>query len=325
MNTCPSFGTLALRISVTDRCQLRCRYCMPEEKAGGRRDGGRGKKILSYEEIVALVSHMNSLFGIDKIRLTGGEPLTRPGIERLVGMLSALGVGDVAMTTNGLALASCATALKQAGLSRVNVSLDALTPEKFFAITGGGDVRAALAGIDAARKAGLAPIKLNAVVVGGINNAEAVPLLADALERNCELRFIELMPIGAGADIFANRFVSSATVRRKLEEQYTLTPLRREPASSARRYAVTAPDGTRGTVGFISSCSMPFCAGCRRLRLTADGRLIGCLARDGGISIREMLRSGDMRAMGAAVFTALEGKRHDANFTQNMAMASVGG
>lgn len=281
--------------------------------------------ILSYEEVTALVAGLQRAFGVAKVRITGGEPLVRVGIERLVGMLAALGIPDLALTTNGLQLAEMAVALKRAGLRRVNVSLDSLSPGTFKTLTAGGDLQAVVDGIDAALAAGLIPLKLNTVVMRGINDTELGVLLDFALVRHCELRFIELMPIGPGAAMFPREFVPSDEVRRALSAHARLRPVAAAVGSAARRYAAVTPDGRGGTVGFISSCSAPFCADCSRLRITSDGRLIGCLARDGGLPVRDLLRAGDMDAIAAAARCVLEGKTADRKFEQEMAMASIGG
>ena len=317
----PTSRGLSLRVSVTDRCQLRCRYCMPPEGVPLR---GRDE-ILSYEEIVALVACFRDEFGLTKVRITGGEPLVRTGIERLVGMLADLDIPDLALTTNGLRLAEMAPALKRAGLHRVNVSLDSLSPDAFRRLTGGGELHTVLHGIAAAQDAGLIPLKLNTVVIRGFNEEETVDLVEFAIQRNCEVRFTELMPIGPGAKLFSEGFISSMDVRQKLSSHFTLHPLGAEIGTSARRYGVVNAEGKRGTVGFISSCSAPFCGECARLRLTADGRLIGCLARNGGIGVREMLRAGDRQSITDVVRRVLEGKTADRVFEQGMAMASIGG
>ena len=317
----PTSRGLSLRVSVTDRCQLRCRYCMPPE---GVPLCGKDE-ILSYEEIVALVACLQDEFGLTKVRITGGEPLVRLGIERLVGMLADLGIPDLALTTNGLRLAEMAPILKRAGLRRVNVSLDSLSPATFRRLTGNGELQAVLDGIDAALDAGLLPLKLNTVVIRGINENEVRDLVEFGLQRNCELRFIELMPIGPGTRLFSDGFVSSEAVRQRLSSHFTFYPLGMEPGASARRYGLVNAEGGRGVVGFISSCSAPFCSECSRLRVTADGRLIGCLARNGGISIRGLLRAGDRPAIADAVRHVLEGKTPDRIFEQEMVMASIGG
>ncbi len=282
-------------------------------------------EILSYEEIVALAACLREEFGLAKVRITGGEPLVRAGIERLVGMLADSGIPDLALTTNGLRLTEMAPVLKRAGLRRVNVSLDSLSPETFRRLTGSGELQAVLDGIDAALDAGLLPLKLNTVVIRGINEHEVRDIVEFGLQRNCEVRFIELMPIGPGAELFSAGFVSSEEVRRELLTHFTVIPLDREHGLSARRHGVVNATGKRGTVGLISSCSAPFCAECSRLRVTADGRLIGCLASNEGIPIRVPLRAGDTTAIAQAVRRVLAGKTADRIFRQGLAMASIGG
>lgn len=321
MKAPPASQGLSLRISVTDRCQLRCGYCMPPE---GVPLLGRDE-ILSYEEITALVACLQEEFGLTKIRITGGEPLVRPDIERLVAKLADLGIPDLALTTNGLHLAEMAPVLRRAGLHRVNVSLDSMSHDTFRRLTGGGDLQAVLDGITTALDVGLRPLKLNTVVVRGVNDNELRDLVEFGLRRDCEVRFIELMPIGPGALLSANGFISSEAVRRSLSSHFTFHPLGMESGESASRYSVVSAEGRRGTVGFISSCSAPFCGTCARLRVTADGRLIGCLARDGGVPIRKTLRAGDRTSIADVVRRVLSGKTADRIFEQNMAMASIGG
>lgn len=321
MGACAATGPIVLRISVTDRCQLRCPYCMPPEGV----PCGAHEDLLSYEEITALVAALHAARGVDAVRLTGGEPLLRRGIDTLIAQIVGLGIADVALTTNGLRLAELAPALKAAGLRRINISLDALTPAVYARLTGGGSVAAALAGIAAARQAGFAPIKLNTVALADAN-AEEWPALVDfALDQGCELRFIELMPIGPALSQHPRGFISAAAVRQGLASTHTLTALGRAPGSSAERFAVVDRSGRQGTIGFITSCSSPFCDACRRLRLTADGRLIGCLARNDGLPVRELLRRGDTAGVIRAAAEALIGKRHDDAFTQGRPMAAIGG
>ncbi len=314
-------AAVSLRISVTDRCQFRCGYCMPPEGVAC----GPRETILTYEEITQLVRLLQKTVGVGKLRLTGGEPLVRPGLDRLVAMLAALDIPDLALTTNAVLLAPLAARLKAAGLGRVNISLDALAPDLFARITGRHAVEAVLDGIAAARECGLAPIKLNTVVIKGVNDRELEPIVQYAIDHQLEVRFIELMPIGLGAATYPDGFLSTADVRRALEASFTFAPAPSEPGASARRHRVTDRDGRRGTVGFISSCSQPFCNGCRRLRCTAGGEIIGCLARDTGIPVRESLRRGDTDALRAAVQTALDGKRTDARFAQDRTMSAIGG
>ena len=256
-----------LRISLTDLCNLRCVYCMPAEGVGKLRHG----QILSIEEICEIAEAAVAL-GIRKIRLTGGEPLVRRGVVELVRMLKALpGLQELALTTNGLLLPELAGPLKEAGLDRVNISLDTLDAEKYRRLTRIGSLEQALAGIRAAREAGLSPIKLNAVLIGGVNDDE-IPALAELTRTQpIEMRFIELMPIG-DAEVFGpEAYLPADEVLRRLPE---LEPLPAVRGSVARRYRLP---GAVGTVGLISPVSCSFCGECNRIRLTADGHMKPCL------------------------------------------------
>jgi cyclic pyranopterin phosphate synthase len=312
---------LALRISITDRCQFRCEYCMPEKGV----DVCRHEDILRFEEIVSFVQKLQTEFEITKLRLTGGDPLVRKGVVDLVGMLSALGIPDLALTSNAQKLVGMATDLRDAGLHRLNISLDSLDPRVFQKITRGGKLEATLAGIDAAIQADLLPIKLNMVVMRGVNDQEVTDVLSYAIKNGCELRFLELMPVGHGASLFDKGFVSTEEVRTSLRAKFDLDPLPFECGSSSRRYSVTGPDGQKGFAGFISACSDPFCSGCTRVRLTSDGNLIGCLAREEGIQVRPLLSGDDASALSDAVRQALKGKRSDEVFEQSGSMVGIGG
>jgi GTP 3',8-cyclase len=315
---------LQLRISVTDRCSLRCGYCTPEN---GSAKVAR-EEVLSYEEIARFVAAIKAQYGLTQVRLTGGEPLLRAGLERLVAMLAAVGATDLALTTNGQRLAEMAGPLKQAGLDRVNISLDSLSPATFAAITHGGILEKTLAGIGAALRAGLDPIKLNMVVMRGVNDHEVADLVRFAAGHGCQMRFLELMPIGVAASGFAERFVSSAELIERLAGEFALTALPIDPRSTSRNFVAEDQSGRWTTIGFISPSSQPFCGGCRRLRLTATGVLLGCLARPTGIPIAALLRSGselDGVALIAAVEEALGMKRLDSEFVQPQAMVGIGG
>jgi cyclic pyranopterin phosphate synthase len=315
----PNLPALSLRISVTDRCQLRCGYCMPEEgiSCHPRED------ILSFEEISGMVEMLQTAYQIDKIRLTGGEPLLRKHIVELVEMLSSLGSHDLALTTNGQMLAELAAPLKAAGLQRINISLDTLNPEKYRAMTRGGELERTLQGIDAAIAAELQPIKLNAVILRSINDDQIAALLDRAMIKGYEQRFLEIMPIGHGAEIYKNDFVSAAAIMEIIRESYTAELIGRTDGSSAIRYRITAPDGRQGSVGIIAPCSTPFCADCRRLRITPDGMLVGCLARGRPLPIRELLKNRDEFLK--TVSNVLGEKRTDASFAQPKIMATIGG
>ena len=276
-----------LRISVTDRCNLRCVYCMPPEGVPWRSH----EELLRYEEIELIVQAAASL-GISKVRLTGGEPLVRLSFVELVRMLARIpGIDDLAMTTNGTFLARHAAELAEAGLKRVNVSLDTLQPERFRQITRLGDLAAVFEGIAAAREAGLVPIKVNTVVVRGLNDDEVVDFARLTLEGDWHVRFIELMPLGANTAWAGDGYVSVGEVRRRIEVALgALLPAKVGVGNGPARY-YRFP-GAVGTIGFISPISEHFCYQCNRLRLTADGRLRPCLLSDYEMDLRTPLRQG---------------------------------
>jgi cyclic pyranopterin phosphate synthase len=280
-----------LRISVTDRCNLRCIYCMPAEGVDSINHG----QVLRYEEIETIVRAAAEL-GISKVRLTGGEPLVRLGIVDLVRKIAQIaGIDDLAMTTNGVLLARYAQDLADAGLHRVNISLDTLDPQRFRGITRRGELADVQAGIEAARQAGLEPIKVNAVVIRGMNDDEVVALAAKALEADWwNIRFIELMPVGDGElmeEAWGERVVTAQEVRRRIESALgKLEPAKMRVGSGPARY-YRLPNA-KGTVGFITPISSHFCYKCNRLRLTADGQLRPCLLSDQEIDLRTPLREG---------------------------------
>jgi cyclic pyranopterin phosphate synthase len=313
---------LALRISVTDRCPFRCVYCMP----GGGVPLAPREQVLTFEDILRFVRVVKRHFGLAKVRLTGGDPLCRHGILDLVRMLADEGVGALTMTTNAVLLAPVAAALRDAGLGRVNVSLDSLDPETFSRLTRGGDLGRVLEGIEAALAAGLTPVKLNAVVIRGWNDGEIVTLARWAFERDCAIRFLELMPIGCAEPLSRERFVSTDEVRGRLAEHFRLEPLAGDPTQSSRDFAASDDAGLAGTVGFIASETQPFCEACNRLRLTSTGWLIPCLARGGGRVVRDLLRDPDAEdSLVRAIAGGLAGKRTREDFDTEHAMRSVGG
>ena len=263
-----------LRISLTDRCNLRCRYCMPAEGI----EKQSHSDILSLEEVAEIAGACAAL-GVRKIRLTGGEPLLRRGLVGLCRTLSALdGVEELALTTNATFLAPLAGELNAAGVTRVNISLDTLDPDLYRDLTRGGELADALDGIRAAAQAGLGPIKLNAVLLGGINDSE-IPALADLSRRYpVSVRFIELMPVGEGKFLPESAFLSADTVPARLPE---LVYAGREGVAELYRFP-----GAPGTVGLIRPVSCSFCSGCDRLRLTADGFFKPCLHSDTEIPVR---------------------------------------
>lgn len=275
-----------LRVSLTDRCNLRCVYCMP---AGGI-DFRPPEELLQDDELVLLVRVAAEL-GVTRVRLTGGEPTVRARVVDLVRQIAAItGIEDVSMTTNGLLLESLAAPLAAAGLTRVNISLDTMDPEKFSRITRGGRVEKVLAGIAAAEAAGLEPIKLNTVVVRGFNEDDVAPLAALTLARSWEVRFIEMMPFGSVGDFAEAGVVKSEETMTKIEAALgPLQPVNLSGEDPARTYRLS---GARGTLGLISPVSQPFCAKCGRLRLTSDGRLRLCLLRDDEADLLTPLRGG---------------------------------
>jgi cyclic pyranopterin phosphate synthase len=259
-----------LRISVTDRCNLRCTYCMPEEVVFMDR-----AELLTFEEIAHFV-RVAAPLGIDKLRLTGGEPLLRRDLSRLVRMLADIpGIKDIGLTTNGLLLANQAQALYDAGLRRINISLDTLDPQRFREVSRRDGLEQVLAGIDAAKKAGFAPIKINAVSIRGLTETDVVPLARFAREHGLEMRFIEYMPIGA-AEWERGKVYFAHEILEQIERAVCpLVPANDyDPRAPAMDFQYT--DG-RGRVGIIASVSRPFCMSCNRLRLTSDGKLRNCL------------------------------------------------
>jgi len=274
-----------LRVSVTDRCNLRCIYCMPAEGVSLMSHSD----VLSYEEIYHVVKAAAEL-GINKVRLTGGEPLVRAGLPELVRMLASIGtIDDIALTTNGTLLAHHAAELKQAGLQRVNISLDTLNPDKFRHITRCGHLEDTLRGIEAARVAGLDPIKINVVVMAGINDDELPDFAARTVSEGWHVRFIELMPLN-GDEPVASRLVSVGDMKRRLNPLGKMEPCRVSVGNGPAKY-FRLPDAT-GTIGFITPVTEHFCYQCNRLRLTADGKLRPCLLSEEEIDLREPLRIG---------------------------------
>jgi len=322
-----------LRVSVTDRCNLRCVYCMPEEGIPflPRRE------ILTLEELARIV-RVAAGMGLRRVRLTGGEPLVRNGIVKLVRWIAETpGIEDVSLTTNGMILASYAHELADAGLRRVNISLDTLDPERFRAVTRHGDLAAVMEGIAAARDAGLSPIKLNVVVMREVNDQEVAEIARTTLEEDWEVRFIELMPFMDEQETCIKDtslvlgFVPTQEVRKQIEE--ALGPL--EPAESvsgAGPAQYFRLPGAKGLVGFISPLTeQQFCASCNRMRLTAEGRIRPCLLTDQEVDLKETLRRGDSDDdLRQRILEALDSKpdaHHlgDGNRPHRRKMAQIGG
>ena len=292
-----------LRVSLTDVCNLRCVYCMPEDMTFRPRH-----ELMSDEEIITIVRMMAEL-GINKVRLTGGEPTVRPHVVEIVRQIAHIpGIRDIAMTTNAILLPQLAEPLARAGLNRVNISLDTLNPRKFKFITRWGDLDKVWAGIEAAEAAGLTPLKINAVVTRGFNEEDVVDLARLTLDRDWHIRFIEVMPFGSEAGFAQSTVVRSRETKERIEA--ALGPLQpvpgHDPRDPAKPYRLI---GARGAIGFISSVSEPFCGSCNRLRLTADGKLRLCLLRDGEFDILTPLRAGEpVEAIKQAILDAAYAK-----------------
>ena len=280
-----------LRISVTDRCNFRCPYCMPRERYHEHYRFLKSTQRLNFEEIVRLTRLFLQL-GVRKLRITGGEPLLRPGLADLIGDLTTLsGVEDVALTTNGVLLAQHAAELRAAGLQRVTVSLDSLDPAVFARMAGDlGNPEEVLAGISAAQRAGLAPLKVNAVVQRGVNDHTVLALLEHFRGTGVTVRLIEYMDVGSRNDWQLAQVVPSRELLRQISARWPLAPLQPDFVGEvAERHAYA--DG-QGEVGFISSVSQPFCGECSRARLSSDGVLYTCLFATQGLDLRAPLRAG---------------------------------
>ncbi|MCL2454069.1 MAG: GTP 3',8-cyclase MoaA [Micrococcales bacterium] len=286
-----------LRVSVTDRCPLRCVYCVPASGAPLMPSA----HLLSADEIVRVV-RVAVRMGVTRVRLTGGEPLLRPDVVEIVAGIAALpDAPRLSMTTSGVGLDRLAGRLAEAGLERVNVSLDTVDPARYRQVTRRGCLDQVLDGLSAARAAGLRPIKLNAVLVRGLNDADAVPLLDFALGHGYELRFIEQMPLDGGRVWRRESMVTADEILDRLGQTWTLTPVPERGPAPAARWLV---DGGPGTVGIVAAVTAPFCGACERLRLTADGQVRSCLFSTVEHDLRGMLRRG---ATDAALVRALLG------------------
>ena len=299
-----------LRISVTDRCDFRCVYCMAEEMTFLPR-----AQLLTLEEIATLSQAFVEL-GVEKIRLTGGDPLVRQGVLTLVQKLGELeGLRELAMTTNGSGLVKHAEALRLGGLDRLNISLDSLKPERFKALTRTGDLSQVVAGIRAARRAGFQSIKLNAVLLKGRNDDEILDLVNFARDEEVDISFIEEMPLGAISE--HNRgetFLSTDTVRETIEKHYQLLPTTETTLGPSRYYRMV---DSQSRIGFISPHSHNFCAACNRVRVTAEGRLLLCLGNEHSVDLRAVMRRypGDIQRLKVHIVAAMMKKPERHHFT----------
>ena len=321
------YGRVAtdLRVSLTDRCNLRCSYCMPAEGLDWLPDDS----VLTDDEVVRLVRIGVELLGIREVRFTGGEPLVRRGLVDIVRRSHDLGV-ETSLTTNALGLSRTAAALADAGLDRINVSLDTVRPETFLEITRRDRFKDVVAGLEAARAAGLGPIKINAVLLRGINDGEAPELLRWAIAEGYELRFIEQMPLDAQHAWNRTAMVTADEMFERLEREFVLKPVD-EPRGSAPAELFLV-DGGPATVGVIASVTRPFCGDCDRVRLTADGQVRNCLFAREESDLRAALRSGASdEDLAERWVVAMRGKRaghgiDDPTFLQpDRPMSAIGG
>ena len=297
-----------LRISVTDRCNFRCRYCMPRERFGEDHTFLPRRAYLSFEEIEKVVTACRPL-GLEKVRITGGEPLLRPDLDDLISRISSTGV-EVALTTNASLLSGQAPRLADAGLDRVTVSLDALDPKIHSQMTDSSiPVEVVLRGIDAAVEAGLSPVKVNCVVQRGVNETEVAPLVRRFKGTGVTVRFIEYMDVGRTNGWQLGQVVPSVDLLGYLQKEFELEPVESSrPSDVARRWAHS--DGS-GEIGFISSVSKPFCGDCVRARLSADGRLHTCLFASGGHDLRAIIHNGAEGEALSEAISAIWSRRDD--------------
>jgi cyclic pyranopterin phosphate synthase len=324
-----TFGRVAtdLRVSLTDRCNLRCAYCMPPEGL----EWLPNDQVLTDDEIVRVVRVAVEL-GVNEVRFTGGEPLLRRGLVDIVRRVAALTPRPhLSLTTNGIGLARTAVALHDAGLDRINVSLDTIDPEKFKTLARRDRISDVIAGLAAASAAGLTPVKVNAVLMRGVNDEEAIALLRWCLDEGYQLRFIEQMPLDAQHGWKRTNMISADEILGRLAEAFSLTPLGAEHRGSAPAEEWLV-DGGPGTVGVIGSVSRPFCGACDRVRLTADGQIRNCLFAREETDLRAALRSGcDDRRIADLLMSTLLAKRaghgiDDEGFLQPARpMSAIGG
>ena len=313
-----------LRISVTDRCNFRCTYCMPAEGM----EWLPRSEVLTFEEIHRVSRIFVERFGVEGIRLTGGEPTVRAHLPMLISQLSGLGV-DLAMTTNGATLRNSAEELRSAGLRRINISLDTLHADRFEQMTRRNELENVLAGIDAAVAAGFSPVKINAVIERGVNDDEIVDLARFGRERGVEVRFIEFMPLDATGHWANDRVVGQDEIVERIAEVFPLEQMPARGAAPADRWRYL--DGA-GTVGVIPSVTKPFCGDCDRVRLTAEGQFRTCLFATDEFDLREIMRSGgDDDALAERIIAAVGTKwaGHQINRVEfirpNRSMSQIGG
>lgn len=275
-----------LRVSITDRCNYRCIYCKPEEQF----EFIPHEEVLRYEEIVEIIKEAVNL-GVTKVRITGGEPLVRKGVVDFIKKLREIKkLEDISLTTNGFFLSEYAEKLKDAGLNRVNISLDSLQEEKYKRITRGGSLEKALKGINSALKAGLLPIKINTVLIRGINDDEVEDFVRLTLGRPLNIRFIEFMPSGEELkDNYRDKFISVLEIKESLAEKYSFRPVDINSGNGPAKYYQIK--GGQGTIGFITALSQHFCKTCNRIRLTSEGKLRPCLFSNIEVDVKQAIRN----------------------------------
>lgn len=319
-----------LRVSITDRCNLHCTYCRPKEGISlqGHDD------ILRYEEILRIVSVAVKM-GLIKVRITGGEPLVRRGFIDFIAALKKInGLQDISLTTNGILLEEFAQNIFNAGISRINVSLDSLNKDKYFRITSGGNLEAVLRGINKAEEVGFSPIKINTVAIKGFNDDEVLDFAELAFHKPFQVRFIELMPVGQANSEHSEDYLPAAQLMQKITSRYKLEKVAGKKNQADGPATIFRIKGGRGEIGFISPVSGHFCATCNRLRLTADGKLRACLLKEDEIDLKKALRENCSDAeLAKRVREAilLKPKQHDLACTQehlkkcHRNMSAIGG
>jgi len=313
-----------LRLSVTDRCNLRCSYCMPAEGIPKLQHG----EMLSYEDLYRVACESVAL-GIEKIRVTGGEPLVRKGLVQFMGRLADIsGLRELVLTTNGLLLGELAIPLRQAGVQRLNISLDSLKPGTFARITRGGDLRKVLDGIAAAEEAGFPPVKINMVVMKGINDDELLDFAALTIHKPYTVRFIEYMPTLRDKG-WNSQCMAGSEILERIGRHYPLLPLvGNEMAGPSRNFKIS---GAAGAIGIITPISGHFCDSCNRIRVTASGLLRGCLFADDGVDLKPLLHGADngpLRETLRRIVTGKPGRHHlaeDESAHGSVAMSQIGG
>ena len=312
-----------VRLSVTDQCDLRCFYCLPK----GYKAASEPEQWLSFEEIERVIASFSQL-GVKRVRITGGEPLLRKNLPDLLRRLHDIpGIEDLSLSTNAVRLGKLATQLKQAGVSRINVSLDSLQPDRFKRITG-GKLEKILNSLQAAKAAGIQPVKINMLVMKGINDDEVFDMVEYCIKQGFTLRFIETMPMGTTGQIASHHYISLQIIREKLDRHYSLLPSVM-PGGGPARYARIS--GTDTMIGFITPISQHFCDTCNRVRLSAEGFIYLCLGQNDVVPLRHLLRSGiSDHELTQQIYNAIQRKplKHDFNESPQQVvrfMASTGG